>query len=167
MSTPARALGLSVAGVAAAAGAYFAPSSMEIYRAETALRASELELERVKALAATDTSNYSRANSRWSSIKQALMAKREAYKRSDQAFTQSRQVYLAAKRAYEEAETSRRNASTELSNAERENEAATKDLEIAKAKLGTHDVAIQRAKTEVDRLTRIAEEKIKLLKLPL
>ena len=139
---------------------------MEVYRAETALRASELELERVKALAASDTSNYSRANSRWSSIKQTLFAKREAYQRSDQAFAQSKQVYLVAKRAYEEAETSRRNASKELEQCEIENETAAKDLEIAKAKLGTHDVAIQRAKAEVDRLTKVAEEKIKLLKLP-
>ena len=55
-----------------AAGAFYGPSALEVYTAESSLATAERKLAAVKALARDDEQNFAKARSRWSVVTSAF-----------------------------------------------------------------------------------------------
>lgn len=150
-----------------AAGAYYGPSTAEVYRAESALRASEAKLAEIREQAKKDEGNYAKAKSRWSGLTDALKRRKEAYSTANTTLMDAKKAMTDAIAVHENALREKNRLSVELAEAEKASAEAEVDLSRSRSLLGRHDEAMQTAKEEVDRLTQIAEEKIKLLgKLP-
>jgi chromosome segregation ATPase len=148
-------------------GAYYGPSAADVYRAESALRASEAKLAEIRKQAEKDEGNYAKAKTRWSGLADALKRRKEAYSTANKTLMDAKKAMDDAIAVHENAVRENNRLSVELAEAEKESAEAEVDLSRSRSLLGRHDEAMQTAKEEVNRLTKIAEEKIKLLgKLP-
>ena len=96
----------------------------------------------------------------------ALKRRKEAYSTANKTLMDAKKAMTDAIAVHENAVREKNRLSVELAEAEKESAEAEVDLSRSRSLLGRHDEAMQTAKEEVDRLTKIAEEKIKLFKLP-
>lgn len=152
--------------LAQGAGAYYAPSAMTIYRAESAAAHAERELARVRALAKEDQTAFQKARTLWTRAREEARERAERYRTASAARASAKQALDAAKKVFAEAD--RESERTRAAFAEAERAEAESELAYAKAesRLGAHEQAIAAAKAEVERLSKIAEKAIKSLKMP-
>ena len=139
---------------------------MEIYRAETALSASEKVYEELRAAKVAEELAAREARTRWGRLRETLRVKMEGFRVADARVREAKAVLEEAQRSYDVVLREKERIAVEVVEVERDNAEAEVDLARSEGKLGTREEAIAVAKWEVDRLTKIAEEKIKLLKLP-
>ena len=152
-----------------AAGAFYGPSALEVYTAESSLATAERKLAAVKALARDDEQNFAKARSRWSAVTSAFKDASERYRRTKESLDTRLRALEQAKRAYEDTKREVDEAACALAEAEKDEAEANLTLARARQKLGTHEEAIAQAKVEVQKLKTVAEAAIKkmnALKLP-
>lgn len=146
--------------------AYYAPAAAEIYRAESAVSASERQLQAAMERARVDEEELEKAKGRWWRSKTSREKNASAYGEVSARRTDAKAALEKARTLFAEVDRECEKARAELDESERETAAAKEALAFAEQAASAHADIIRAAKVEVDRLTKQAEKAMSSLKFP-